>query len=136
MELEEVLYKNRWLFSKFIHSFKEVKQGVNMEAKTLIILIIFVASTASSAIDTIDYSRVIPRTEIPGFWDGRLIAPILLEKSFHDTFNRNGRIVGGNEAAPNSHPYQAGILMVFTWWTGMCGGCLISDKHVLTAAHW
>lgn len=108
-----------------------------MEIKALIIITFFIGTTTSSAEDTIiDYSKVIPRTEIPGFWDGRLIAPILLEKSFHHKFDRNERIVGGEETKPNAHPYQAGILMVFTWWTGMCGGCLISDKHVLTAAHW
>lgn len=108
-----------------------------MEARTIIfIFTVLIISAASSAEETIDYSRVLPRTEIPGFWENRLIAPIIFKKSFHQKFDRNERIVGGNETKPNAHPYQVGVLMTFTWWTGMCGGCLISETHVLTAAHW
>nr|AYV99565.1 venom polypeptide [Dolopus genitalis] len=49
------------------------------------------------------------------------------------------RIVGGEHATPNQFPYQVGLrllkvrdLDVYRSW---CGGSLISDKVVLTAAH-
>lgn len=79
-----------------------------------------------------DFSNVLPRTEIPGFWKGRLIQPI---KNYPSKFDRGSRIVGGEETKPNDHPYQVGLLMVIHWWTGLCGGCLLSKNIVVTAAH-
>ncbi|KAG0418955.1 hypothetical protein HPB47_004470 [Ixodes persulcatus] len=42
------------------------------------------------------------------------------------------RIVGGATAVPGSWPWQA---QLHNWLGGFCGGALISDRHVLTAAH-
>ncbi|KAJ8942822.1 hypothetical protein NQ318_022836 [Aromia moschata] len=42
------------------------------------------------------------------------------------------RVVGGSEAAPNSIPYQAALIIDGS---GFCGGSLISVDWVLTAAH-
>ncbi|XP_040061614.1 coagulation factor IX-like [Ixodes scapularis] len=42
------------------------------------------------------------------------------------------RIVGGATALPGSWPWQA---QLHNWLGGFCGGALISDRHVLTAAH-
>lgn len=80
----------------------------------------------------IDWSKVVPVQEMPGFWDGRDIAP-----AFHPAApsSRSGRIVGGVIVTPNVHPYQVGLLMQFTTGTGLCGGSRISDRTVLTAAH-
>ena len=46
----------------------------------------------------------------------------------------NGRIVGGNEVSPYSIPWQVGIAIP-GFLRPMCGGTLISTKHVLSAAH-
>jgi hypothetical protein len=100
-----------------------------MNSTSLLIATVFVAF--ASAVD-VDYSKVLPRTEIPGFWQGRIIQPL---KDFHHKFDRESRIVGGEETKPNAHPYQVGLLMVIHWWTGLCGGCLLSKNVVLTAAH-
>merc|ERR1711936_757637 len=42
------------------------------------------------------------------------------------------RIVGGEEATPHSYPWMAALFVDDTWF---CGGTLISDEWVLTAAH-
>lgn len=45
------------------------------------------------------------------------------------------RIIGGKNATFNDFPYQAGLLMNKSGSGSWCGGVLISDKYVLTAAH-
>ncbi|CAH2049567.1 unnamed protein product, partial [Iphiclides podalirius] len=47
------------------------------------------------------------------------------------------RIVGGSQAVTHSSfPYQAGIIATLTTgWTSICGGALISNSRILTAAH-
>lgn len=103
-----------------------------MKATSLIILAIATAIVTANDDSMIDYSKVIPRQEVPGFWNGRKIQPI---KNFHHKFDRDSRIVGGDEAERNAHPYQVGLLLVIMWWTSLCGGCLLSDNIVITAAH-
>ncbi|XP_067379615.1 transmembrane protease serine 9-like [Channa argus] len=44
----------------------------------------------------------------------------------------NTRIIGGQEAPPGNWPWQAGI---YTNGNGFCGGSLINNQWVLTAAH-
>jgi len=44
----------------------------------------------------------------------------------------SGRIVGGTEATPHSYPWMAALFINDEWF---CGGTLISDEWVLTAAH-
>jgi len=44
-------------------------------------------------------------------------------------------IVGGKEVEPHSHPHQVAILLKPNIDEGFCGGALISDAWVLTAAH-
>jgi len=46
-----------------------------------------------------------------------------------------GRIVGGEEATPFSIPWQVALVEIGNRKEITCGGSLISDRHVLTAAH-
>ena len=49
--------------------------------------------------------------------------------------NRN-KIYGGQEAQPHEYPWNVYVSMKKNGqWSGMCGGSLISNQHVLTAAH-
>ena len=47
---------------------------------------------------------------------------------------RATRIVGGTETEVNEYPWQVGLVQTGGR-TPWCGGSLISDRHVLTAAH-
>lgn len=46
---------------------------------------------SAQADDKIDWSTVVPVTELPGFWDGREVRPV----NFRNGKIRSGRIVGG-----------------------------------------
>ena len=48
-----------------------------------------------------------------------------------------GRIINGDEAPPDSWPWQATLLNAEpdNRWTFFCGGAMITEEHVLTAAH-
>ncbi|XP_062132254.1 brachyurin-like [Drosophila sulfurigaster albostrigata] len=47
----------------------------------------------------------------------------------------SGRITRGETAGRNQFPYQAGLLLYVDGGAAWCGGSLISDRYVLTAAH-
>lgn len=104
-----------------------------MQATSFLIFAIVTAATAAIIDGSFEHTQVIPITEIPGFWNGRIIQP--MNGQFRNKFDREERIVGGDETRPNAHPYQAGLLIMIHWWTGLCGGSLISRNLVITAAH-
>lgn len=93
------------------------------------VLAVLAASAAAEANFDIDWSKVVPVHELPGFWDGRLIKP------FTSNTRRSGRIVGGEIANPHAHPYQVALLMTFATGTGLCGGSVLNNRNILTAAH-
>jgi secreted trypsin-like serine protease len=103
----------------------------------LFILAIFAVAVASAVEnydgpewDPIDWSRVVPVHEIPGFWEGTVY-----EKLAPRPNPRASRIVGGNEVVPHSHPYQVYLLLQLLLGTSACGGSVINARTVLTAAH-
>ena len=53
---------------------------------------------------------------------------------FEIIIHRSMRIVGGQETEVNELPWQVGLVSR-NGKTPWCGGTLISDRHVLTAAH-
>lgn len=104
-----------------------------------IIVFAFLAASvyAGDEYDTeIDWDSVVPRHEVPGFWDGR--DPAFKPAGGAGRINkaRFGRIVGGEEVPPNTYPWQAGLLIRINMvLTSLCGGSLIGVQAVLTAAH-
>ncbi|EDV96764.1 brachyurin [Drosophila grimshawi] len=46
-----------------------------------------------------------------------------------------GRITKGETAGRNQFPYQAGLMLYVNGGAAWCGGSLISDRYVVTAAH-
>lgn len=70
------------------------------------------------------------------------VRPIdVLPAKFHQKWNANhaalaknpgGRIIGGEEVKRGTYPHQAGLIIdIFSF----CGGSLISNLYVMTAAH-
>jgi len=47
----------------------------------------------------------------------------------------SGRIVGGQEATPGQFPYQVGLFINVTGGQAFCGGSILSEEWILTAAH-
>jgi len=49
---------------------------------------------------------------------------------------KSSRIIEGDDVSPHSIPWQVGLLYAFNNYEGIgCGGTLLTNKHVLTAAH-
>uniref|UniRef100_A0A8C9QAK1 Peptidase S1 domain-containing protein n=1 Tax=Spermophilus dauricus TaxID=99837 RepID=A0A8C9QAK1_SPEDA len=59
-----------------------------------------------------------------------LVFKITLDKTF-----LSGKIIGGQEAMPHSHPYIAYLWINTTEKTKKCGSFLVHEDFVLTAAH-
>lgn len=59
-----------------------------------VVAVIFAALAVSAFAEEnwdIDWTTVVPRTDVPGFWDGRDIKPAF----YPGDMTRTGRIVGG-----------------------------------------
>lgn len=90
----------------------------------LIAFIVISAVFASPKIDpwnNIDWDKVVPVQDLPGFWDNR--DPALRPKSP----SHGSRVVGGSVAIPHQFPYQAAVLVALPTGTGLCGGSVISN---------
>lgn len=96
------------------------------------LVIILATAGFSHVIDpriNIDWNKVVPVQDIPGFWDNKDVrfAP--------PPSGPISRVVGGNFAKPGQFPWQAALVLNINGFEGLCGGSVISDTVILTAAH-
>lgn len=92
-----------------------------MKLLSLITLAILASLATADQWDNIDWNKVVPVEDLPGFWDNK--SPFVKSKYA----SKGGRVVGGNIAAPHQFPYQAAILLNFAEGVALCGGSVISS---------
>lgn len=90
------------------------------------ILLGLVAALASEPPQKVDWSKIKPIDVIPGKYDQWKTKPGTLARG------AGGRIIGGVEVKPGAFPHQAGLRINGQ---SFCGGSLISNLYVITAAH-
>ncbi|CAH0686478.1 unnamed protein product [Spodoptera exigua] len=54
---------------------------------------------------------------------------------FFDHTDANARIIGGTEVAAGTHPHMVALIVGVTVKNFICGGSLLTQRTVLTAAH-
>ena len=77
----------------------------------------------------IDWSKVRPITDFPSF------RARFSNVQFSEKKTLTDRITGGQEAERQQFPYQAAMLLHLADGVGLCGGSIISNNYLLTAAH-
>ncbi|XP_053696259.1 brachyurin-like [Sabethes cyaneus] len=95
-----------------------------------ILLVIAALALASAEWIEIDWSQVKPIEEFDHYW-----ARIPQEWQFLRKQTPSRRITNGQEASPGQFPYQIALLSTFTGGTGLCGGSVLTNNFILTAAH-
>uniref|UniRef100_A0A3F2YSH0 Uncharacterized protein n=1 Tax=Anopheles arabiensis TaxID=7173 RepID=A0A3F2YSH0_ANOAR len=94
--------------------------------KTFALLVaLFAAANAD-----IDWSKVRPIEEFDHYW-----ARLPQELQIYRYAQPSHRVVNGQEATPGQFPYQIALLSNFLIGTGLCGGSVLTNNYVLTAAH-
>ncbi|XP_055530040.1 brachyurin-like [Wyeomyia smithii] len=97
--------------------------------KTVLLVIAALAVASAEWID-IDWSQVKPIEEFDHYW-----TRIPEEWQFLRKLTPSRRITNGQEATPGQFPYQIALLSTFTGGTGLCGGSVLTNNFILTAAH-
>lgn len=107
----------------------------------LFVVVLCAFAGLAAASDNIDWAKVRPIYEFQEWQDAhpgymRLVNRAKLMAQMEKvSFGPNGRIVGGSETARHQFPYQAGLLLHLEAGNGWCGGSLVSENYVMTAAH-
>lgn len=92
----------------------------------LLVSILFLQFYSSRVDGSIDWTKVKPKSV-----DSQQPINLNLRKSLP----QQERITNGTKAEPKQFPYQAGLLIHLDQGRAWCGGTLISNRWVLTAAH-
>ncbi|XP_052894132.1 brachyurin-like [Anopheles moucheti] len=97
--------------------------------KTFVLLVGLLAIASAEWID-IDWSKVRPIEEFDHYWE-RLPA----EMQIYRKMLPSHRVVNGQEATPGQFPYQIALISEFIITSGLCGGSVLTNNFILTAAH-
>ncbi|KAL1395286.1 hypothetical protein pipiens_011364 [Culex pipiens pipiens] len=93
-------------------------------------LLVAVLAVASAEWIEIDWSQVRPIEDFDHYW-----ARLPAELQFLRKLQPDRRITNGQEATPGQFPYQIALLSTFGGGTGLCGGSVLTNNFILTAAH-
>ncbi|XP_058836024.1 brachyurin-like [Topomyia yanbarensis] len=96
----------------------------------LVLLLVGALAVASAEWIDIDWSQVKPIEEFDHYW-----ARLPAEWQFLRKLTPERRITNGQEATPGQFPYQIALLSTFAGGTGLCGGSVLTNNYILTAAH-
>ncbi|XP_035784095.1 brachyurin-like [Anopheles albimanus] len=97
--------------------------------KTFVLLVALFAVASAEWID-IDWSKVRPIEEFDHYW-----ARLPAEMQIYRKALPSHRVTNGQEATPGQFPYQIALLSEFPTGTGLCGGSVLTNNYILTAAH-
>ncbi|XP_055534402.1 brachyurin-like [Wyeomyia smithii] len=97
--------------------------------KTVLLVFAALAVVSAEWIE-IDWSQVKPIEEFDHYW-----ARIPQEWQFLRKLTPTRRITNGQEATAGQFPYQIALLSTFAGGTGLCGGSVLTNNFILTAAH-
>ncbi|XP_001843395.2 brachyurin [Culex quinquefasciatus] len=97
--------------------------------KTLVLLVAVLAVASAEWIE-IDWSQVRPIEDFDHYW-----ARLPAELQYLRKLQPERRITNGQEATPGQFPYQIALLSTFGGGTGLCGGSVLTNNYILTAAH-
>lgn len=107
--------------------------------KLFVVLLLAVAGLAAAENTDIDWSTVRPLWQIKEWQDKHPAHMEIVNKSgilnHPVNYGPNGRIAGGFEADRHQFPYMVGVVTHLTGGNGFCGGSLVSQHYVMTAAH-
>ncbi|XP_058837324.1 brachyurin-like [Topomyia yanbarensis] len=97
--------------------------------KSFLLVVALLAVASAEWID-IDWSQVKPIEEFDHYW-----ARLPAEWQFLRKLTPERRVTNGQEATPGQFPYQIALLSTFSAGTGLCGGSVLTNNYILTAAH-
>lgn len=102
--------------------------------KLIVILSFLVFAKSELNQENFDWTSLKPITQIKEYREAfpwRVAAEEFDESA--RVFDRNGRIVRGELAAPADYPFSVGLVISFTQDSSWCSGSLVSRNFVLTA---
>ncbi|XP_058837331.1 chymotrypsin BI-like isoform X1 [Topomyia yanbarensis] len=103
-----------------------------------IIAVLVLALAALVASDDINWRKLRPAWRMPRYWQRlpkEVMKQMLSELKDLPKNRPEGRIVGGYHATPGQFPYQVVMISQFPQGGALCGGSVLSQNFVLTAAH-
>lgn len=104
---------------QFVNSRSNSTQKMKLFVAILFAVCALAAASEFPEYDNIDWDKVVPVQDMPGFWDDK-DAALIPDKSL-----ASGRIVGGAIATPHQFPFQVALLVTFGGGQGLCGGSVI-----------